>query len=82
MDENAPAMSVADKSVLISARDVDAMEKFCREEQVDGVITGFVDILLKPYMELCKRLGLPCYITEKMLSMSTNKVDFKETCDK
>jgi hypothetical protein len=33
-------------------------------------------------MELCKRLGLPCYITEKMLSMSTNKVDFKETCDK
>lgn len=82
MDPNAPAMSKADKSVLISARDVDALVEFCKIEQVDGVITGFVDILLRPYMEVCKRLGLPCYITEKMLSMSTNKVDFKETCDK
>lgn len=33
-------------------------------------------------MDVCKRLDLPCYITEKMLSMSTNKVDFKNTCNK
>lgn len=82
MDPNAPAMSRADNSVLISARDVDSLVEFCKKEQVDGVITGFVDILLRPYMEVCKRLGFPCYITEKMLSMSTNKVDFKDTCDK
>ena len=82
MDRNAPAMSRADKSVLISARDVDALVELCKKEQIDGVITGFVDILLRPYMEVCNRLGLPCYITEKMLTMSTNKVDFKDTCDK
>lgn len=81
-DAEAPAMKVADKAVMISARDIDAMVEFCKEEKVDGVITGFVDILLIPYMEVCKRLDLPCYITEKMLSMSTNKVDFKNTCDK
>ena len=81
-DANCPAMKVADKSVLISARDIDALVGFCKKEKVDGVITGFVDILLRPYMEVCRRLGLPCYITEKMLSMSTNKVDFKNTCDK
>ena len=81
-DAEAPAMKVADKAVMISARDIDAMVEFCKEEKVDGVITGFVDILLRPYMEVCKRLDLPCYITEKMLSMSTNKVDFKNTCDK
>ena len=78
--EDSPAKSVADKPVLINATDVDALVDFCQKEKVDGVITGFVDILLKPYMEVCKRLGLPCYITEKMLSMSTNKIDFKETC--
>jgi biotin carboxylase len=81
-DPNAPGMKVADKAALISARDVDALVEFCEQEKVDGVITGFVDILLRPYMEVCKRLHLPCYITEKMLSMSTNKVDFKETCEK
>lgn len=81
-DANAPAMKVADKAVMISALDIDALVDFCREEEVDGIITGFVDILLKPYMEVCKRLGLPCYITDKMLEMSTNKFDFKETCKK
>lgn len=81
-DPEAPGMKMADKSVLISARDIDALVDFCKQEKVDGVITGFVDILLRPYMEVCKRLNLPCYITEKMLSMSTNKVVFKETCDK
>lgn len=81
-NENSPAKLVADKAVNIDALDVDALVEFCKNEKVDGVITGFVDILLRPYMDVCNRLGLPCYITEKMLSMSTNKVDFKETCEK
>ncbi len=79
--EDSPAKKIADKPVLINALDVETVVKFCEEEQVDGVITGFVDILLRPYLEVCKRLGLPCYITEKMLSMSTNKEDFKNTCN-
>ncbi|MBR6422500.1 ATP-grasp domain-containing protein [bacterium] len=80
--EDSPAKLVADKPVLINALDVDALVDFCRKEKVDGVITGFVDILLRPYMDVCKKLDLPCYITEKMLSMSTNKIDFKETCSR
>lgn len=81
-DPQAPGMKVADQAALISAKDIDKLVEFCKKEKVDGVITGFVDILLRPYMEVCKRLDIPCYITEKMLSMSTNKIDFKETCDK
>lgn len=81
-NSEAPGMKIADKAALISARDIDTLVDFCKQEKVDGVITGFVDILLSPYREVCKRLNLPCYITEKMLSMSTNKVIFKETCDK
>ncbi|BDZ78158.1 ATP-grasp domain-containing protein [Claveliimonas bilis] len=81
-DSEAPGMKIADKAALISGKDVDALVDYCKQEKVDGVITGFVDILLSPYMEVCKRLNLPCYITDKMLSMSTNKVVFKETCDK
>lgn len=78
--ENSPAKQIADKAVLIDATDVDALVKFCKEEKIDGVTTGFVDILMPVCYEVCKRLGLPYYATEKMLSMSTNKVDFKETC--
>lgn len=82
MDPNCPAKEFADKLALVSATDVDAIVKLCEEEHVDGITTGFVDILMPPCYEACKRLGLPYYATPKMLSMSTNKVDFKETCEK
>lgn len=77
-----PAKEIADKFALISTLDIVALEKFCREEGVDGVTTGFVDILLKPCYDLCRRLGLPCYMTPKMIEMSTNKVEFKTECNK
>ena len=81
-DRNSPAKKIADKAVLIDALDVDAIVELCKLENIDGVTTGFVDILLAPCYEVCKRLGLPYYVTPKMLTMSTNKIDFKETCDK
>lgn len=77
-----PAKDVADRFELISTLDVDALEKFCRDEKVDGVTTGFVDILLQPCYDLCHRLGLPCYMTPKMIEVSTNKVAFKTECNK
>lgn len=77
-----PAKDIADRFELISTLDVDALEKFCREESVDGVTTGFVDILLQPCYDLCHRLGLPCYMTPKMIEVSTNKIAFKEECNR
>lgn len=79
---NVPAKDIADEFVEISATDIDAIIDFCKKEHIDGVTTGFVDILLEPCYQVCKKLGLPCYMTPKMISMSTNKVDFKETCEK
>ena len=78
---NCPAKEVADKTVTISATDVDAIVQLCEDEKIDGITTGFVDILMEPCYEVCKRLGLPYYATPKMLTMATNKVDFKETCE-
>ncbi len=80
-NEDSPAKQVADKGELINAMDVDAITEYCRKEHVDGVTTGFVDILMPIAYEVSKRLGLPCYWTPKMLSMATNKIDFKETCE-
>lgn len=79
-NEDAPAKRIADEAVLIDALDVNALVQYCKENQIDGVTTGFVDILLPVYSEVCKRLNMPCYLTEKMITMSTNKVDFKNTC--
>ena len=80
-NEDSPAKQIADEGVMINAMDVDAIIEYCQQSRIDGVTTGFVDILLKPCYEVCKRLGLPCYMTPKMIELSTNKVSFKEACD-
>ncbi len=80
--EDSPAKKIADEAVLLNATDVDAIVQYCREANIDGITTGFVDILLKPCYEACKRLGLPCYMTPKMIDVSTNKISFKDACNK
>ena len=77
---DSPAKQIADEAVLIDALDIDAIVDYCRTAHIDGVTTGFVDILLQPCYEVCKRLGLPCYLTPKMIEVSTNKAAFKEAC--
>lgn len=79
---DSPAKQIADEAVLLDAMDVDAIVDYCRDAHIDGVTTGFVDILLQPCYEVCQRLCLPCYLTPKMIEMSTNKVAFKEACDR
>ncbi len=79
-NEDSPAKAIADQAELINATDVRALVDFCRKEKVDGVTTGFIDILMPICYEVCKELNLPYYATPKMLSMATNKIDFKETC--
>lgn len=80
--ENSPAKQIADEGVLIDATDVDKLVNYCIENKIDGVTTGFVDILMPVCYEVCKRLNLPYYATPKMIAMATNKIEFKETCEK
>lgn len=78
--EDSPAKKIADEAVMLNATDVDAIVDYCKKAKIDGITTGFVDILLLPCYEACKRLGLPCYMTPKMIEVSTNKIAFKEAC--
>lgn len=80
--KDSPAKRIANEALLIDASDVDAIVRYCEENGVDGITTGFVDALLYPCYEACKRLGFPFYATPKMIEMSTNKTVFKQTCKK
>ncbi len=80
--EDSPAKKISDEAVMLNATDVDAIVEYCKTNKMDGITTGFVDVLMSPCYEACKRLGLPTYFTPKMLKMATDKVDFKETCQR
>ena len=58
-DPNSPAKQVADEGVLVNAVDVDALEALCKEKHIDGVMSGYLDIMLPVLCELSKRLNLP-----------------------
>lgn len=79
--DTSPGKEVADEAVLLDATDVDAIVDYCKKSQIDGVTTGFVDILMPVCYEVCKRLNLNYYASPKMLSMSLNKEEFKKTCN-
>ncbi len=80
--ETNPAKEIADEAVQINALDVDSLEKFCRDKKVDGILSGYVDIIQPCWKELCSRLNLPCYIEDSMLRAATDKVFFKELSGK
>ncbi len=80
--EDSPAKKYADESFMVSATDVDAVAELCKEKNVDGILTGHVDMLLPYYAKICEKTGLPCYGTYDNFITMTDKVRFKDLCRK
>lgn len=74
---SAPAKKYADKSYNVDGTDVETLFQLAQEEQVDGVLVGVADLLVRPYQELCEKLNLPCYASKKALDVFSNKYVFK-----
>jgi biotin carboxylase len=79
-NEKSPAFKFADKSFMVSTTDVDAVVELIKKEKIDGIITGFVDLLLPYYQEICEKTGLPCYLTKEQITITTDKEKFKNLC--
>lgn len=76
------AKALCDKPIYGNARDVDEVVKVCKEEKIDGITTGYVDILLQTCHDACSRLGLPYYANNELIEVTTNKSLYKEVCKK
>ncbi len=80
--ELAPAKQHADEAYDVSWSDFDALEKLCREKNIDGCIAGFSELRVKCLTELCRRMGFPCYTEGADLDAIVNKDKFREACIK
>lgn len=78
--EDSPAKKLADESWMLSVTDVDEIVRLCKEKHVDGVINFCIDPAQKPYQQICKKLGVPCYGTKEQFDIMTDKRRFKEYC--
>ena len=78
--EKAPAKLIADEYWNDSIMDYDVLLPKIKEHKVDGILTGFIDIVLLPYQHLCELAGLPCYATKEVFETTMDKAKFKKLC--
>lgn len=78
--ENAPGKQIADKYYDVSFSEIDKVVDLIKEENIEGILTGYTDSYLPFYYEICEKAGLPCYGNQEQFEISTNKVKFKTMC--
>lgn len=77
-NENAVAVSYADKFYPISTLDVDGILQIAKLEKIDFAITVCADQVLLVVAQVCEELGLPCYIDYETAKMVSNKEYMKK----
>jgi len=75
-----PVKRIADEAWDVSWSDIDALEEKCKETRVDGVMAGYSEFRVESMLKLCKRLHLPCYIDDRQLEITRDKIKFKNEC--
>lgn len=78
--EEAPIKLLADEYWMISTSEIDELEKKCRETGVNAVISGISTFNISIAIQLCKRLGIPCYCTPQAWRYTIDKRAFKDLC--
>lgn len=71
---------IADEIAMISTNDLEELSKYVIAKKVDGVFCGPSEFNLKNVIELCNKVGLPCYATPQQWEICSNKESFKEYC--
>lgn len=78
--EKSPGKQIADEYWDNDIYDIPGLVKKCRENSVEGVISGWLDPCQRPYAELCSELDLPSYGTPEQFRKMTDKIAFKKMC--
>lgn len=66
----------------IDTSDIESLAKKCREENIDGVLSGGSDFNTEMCILLCEKLKMPFFVSSKTWHYSRDKADFKNACRK
>ena len=79
---DSPAKKVADESSMISTTDIGAVVQLCKNKEIDGVFTGYIDSMLPYCCDVCQELDFPFYATKEQIETCIDKEKFKDACKK
>ena len=77
---DSPSKKKAAKAYEIDVRDLDAIDRVIKDENVDGVLVGVADPLVFSYQKICARNNFYCYANENSISAFTSKLNFAQKC--
>lgn len=78
--EESPAKQIADEHALISVAKTDEVAAYIRDHHIDGAMTGYADVILGWYADICEKAGIPCYGTREQFEIFVDKRRWKALC--
>lgn len=78
--KDSPAKQMADEFLNYNIYDTDKIVKYCKENDVDGVLGFCIDPTQRPAQKICEELGLPCFGNKEQVFALTDKNAFKKLC--
>lgn len=79
MNDNAPAVKLADKFYQVSTLDTEGIKQVAIKENVDFLISVCADQMILVVANVSEMLGLPCYISYETAQKVSNKELMKDT---
>lgn len=78
--KNSPAKLISDYNYDIDVKEVNRLAGLCRHQNINAVISAYLDFCQPFYQKLCGILGVPCFGTYEQFQVFTDKRLFKEMC--
>ena len=75
-----PAKAAADEAWDVDYSDMETLVRMCRENHVDGVMSGYSEGKVLCAAKLSELLGTPFYATPEQIEITRDKRKFKELC--
>lgn len=77
---NAGIFQIADEQYEVNSVDKEAMIKFIKDHDIDGVYMGGAEIVISAACQYLAELQMPCYCTIDQWNLLQNKSNFKDLC--
>lgn len=76
------AKKIADGFYDINGVDTEKIIEVFKRDCFDGVLLGVADPLAASYVQMCRKLNLPCMVDDNSVAFCANKTLFKRECEK
>ena len=76
------AKKIAKFPIIGDASNSELVKKIIKENKIDSLLVGTVDVLLKVYYQVCKDLNFPSFANKKSIDAFSDKLKFNKICKK